>query len=97
MKVLVVEDLISTGGSSIQAVRALREAGAKVVAVLAIFTYGFDLAQENFDKADCLFDTLSNYQTLLKEAEKIEYISTEEKRILEEWNASPETWYDKYF
>ena len=96
-KVLVIEDLISTGGSSIQAVKALKVAGAEVLAVLAIFSYGFEVAKNNFASIDCKFETLSNYQTLLREAEKIEYISVEEKHTLEEWNAAPETWYDKYF
>jgi orotate phosphoribosyltransferase len=96
-KVIVVEDLISTGGSSIQAVHALREAGAEVLVVFAIFSYGFQKAIDNFDSAHCPFISLSNYEALLVEAESSSYISESEKSTLEEWNASPETWYDKHF
>jgi orotate phosphoribosyltransferase len=96
-KVIVIEDLISTGGSSIQAVNALREAGAEVVIVLAIFSYGFEKARQNFQKIACPFETLSNYKVLLKEAETANFISEKEKNILEEWNASPESWYDNHF
>ncbi|NNF36423.1 MAG: orotate phosphoribosyltransferase [Saprospiraceae bacterium] len=96
-KVIVVEDLISTGGSSIQAVKALREAGAEVLVVFAIFTYGFQKAEDNFKEVDCPFISLSNYEALLAEAESSSYISESEKLTLEEWNAAPETWYDKYF
>lgn len=96
-KIIVVEDLISTGGSSIQAVNALRAAGADVLVVFAIFSYGFQKAIENFKDVNCPFISLSDYKTLLAEAESSSYISEKEKSTLEEWNASPETWYDKYF
>ena len=96
-RIIVVEDLISTGGSSIQAVNALREAGAEVLVVFAIFTYGFKVATDNFNQIDCPYLALSNYDTLLTEALKVNYISQEEKNILEEWNAAPDSWYDKYF
>jgi len=91
-RVLVIEDLISTGGSSIEAVQALREAGAEVVGVLAIFTYGFDRAVQTFAEADCSFETLSNYDILLAEAADQKYITPEEQQLLAEWRKSPETW-----
>jgi len=91
-RVLVIEDLISTGGSSIDAVEALRNAGAEVVGVLAIFTYGFDRAAQTFANADCSFETLSNYDVLLAEAADQKYITAEEQQLLTEWRKSPETW-----
>nr|MBC8146473.1 orotate phosphoribosyltransferase [Bacteroidota bacterium] len=66
--VVVVEDLVSTGGSSLNAVKALEEAGCKVKGMVAIFTYGFDTAEDNFKKAKCKLFTLSNYETLIKQA-----------------------------
>jgi len=91
-RVLVIEDLISTGGSSIEAVEALREAGAEVVGVLAIFTYGFDRAVQTFAEAGCYFQTLSNYDILLAEAADQKYITTEEQQLLAKWRKSPDTW-----
>lgn len=91
-KVLVIEDLISTGGSSIKAVESLREAGAEVVGVLAIFTYGFAKATQTFADADCPFATLSNYDILLAEARQQEYISGEEEALLARWRQAPDSW-----
>jgi orotate phosphoribosyltransferase len=91
-KVLVIEDLISTGGSCLRAVEALREAGATVAGVLAIFSYGFDRATAAFAKAECPFDTLSDYETLLREAVAESYISEREQKILQQWRQSPEKW-----
>ena len=91
-RVLVVEDLISTGGSSIKAVEALREAGAEVVGVLAIFTYGFAKATQTFQAAACPFATLSDYPTLLAEARQNHYINENEEALLAQWRQSPETW-----
>lgn len=91
-KVLVVEDLISTGGSSLKAVEALREAGATVVGVLAIFSYGFDEAQRAFETANCPLRTLSNYDVLLEEAVKQDYIKKEELAQLQSWRKDPKTW-----
>jgi orotate phosphoribosyltransferase len=91
-KVLVVEDLISTGGSSVQAINALKETGAIVIGTIAIFTYGFDKAIQTFAAADCPFVTLSNYDDLLKEAVEMNYISTEMLETLQSWQASPSTW-----
>ncbi|MEM7104169.1 MAG: orotate phosphoribosyltransferase [Bacteroidota bacterium] len=83
--VLVVEDLISTGGSSIKAVNALRDAGLKVVGVIAIFTYGFAKATENFANADCQLLTLSNFDALLDEAVSGEFITEAEMETVNTW------------
>ncbi len=90
--VVVIEDLISTGKSSLLAVEALEEAGAKVKGMMAIFSYGFNTAEENFKKAGIQLHTLSNYDTLLLEAESSKYINTEEAALLSEWRKSPDTW-----
>jgi len=86
-RVLVVEDLISTGGSSLQAVEALRAAGAEVVGVLAIFTYGFEQASRAFEAANCPLMTLSNYDVLIREAVEIGYIQESELNLLQSWRA----------
>ena len=90
--VIVVEDLISTGKSSLLAVDALREANANVKGMVAIFSYGFQVAEENFKEANVDLNTLSNYKTLLQEAERSKYITTQEAQMLVEWRNSPETW-----
>jgi orotate phosphoribosyltransferase len=91
-RVLVIEDLISTGGSSLKAVEALREAGCVVVGILAIFTYGFDKATAVFKEANCTFDTLSDYDTLIAQAIDNQYVMPEELATLSAWRQSPETW-----
>lgn len=91
-KVLVVEDLISTGGSSVKAIEALKENGAIVVGTVAIFTYGFEKAIKTFEAADCPFVTLSNYDDLLDEALEMNYISAEILATLQSWKESPSTW-----
>lgn len=91
-RVLVIEDLISTGGSSLKAVGALREAGATVVGVLAIFTYGFEEAEAAFAAADCRLDTLSNYTVLLETAVEKAYVQAEEWAILRQWRENPQAW-----
>ena len=91
-KVLVIEDLISTGGSSLKAVEAVRETGCEVVGVLAIFSYGFDKALKAFADAECPMATLSNYNELLAEAVRSEYITAEEQSSLEKWSTNPEAW-----
>jgi len=96
-KILVVEDLISTGGSSILAVEDLRANGFEVIGVIAIFTYQFQKAIENFEKANCKFATLSNYTTLLSEAMDGDYISQEEATTLSDWSKDPEGWYKRNF
>lgn len=90
--VVVVEDLISTGNSSLMAVEALREAGANVKGMAAIFTYGFDVAETNFKNAHLDLYTLSNYQNLLNLAVSKKYITEEEQQTLSEWSLHPDTW-----
>jgi orotate phosphoribosyltransferase len=93
--VVVVEDLISTGKSSLVAVEALREANLNVKGMLAIFSYGFDLADENFRKANVTLNTLSNYEHLLLNAEKSQFISSPESKQLSSWRKNPATWTGK--
>lgn len=85
--VLVIEDLISTGGSSIKAIQALRDNGANVVGCMAIFTYGFQKAVDAFANADCKFSTLSNYDELIKEAIDSQYITQADMDFLVNWRA----------
>lgn len=90
--VVVVEDLISTGGSSLLAVEALRNEGANVKGMAAIFTYGFDVSKDNFKKANIDVYTLSDYSTLLSKAIEKQYVSEKEMESLVEWAKSPSTW-----
>ncbi len=90
--VVVVEDLISTGGSSLKAVEALREKGCNVKGMVAIFTYGFDEAVQNFKKAKCRLETLTNYSTLINAAVKKEYINEKDTKSLKEWRTNPSGW-----
>ncbi len=90
--VVVIEDLISTGGSSLKAVEALREAGCEVKGMAAIFTYGFKTAGDNFKKAKCKLITLSNYETLVKKALQTEYITEKDLKSLQEWRENPAEW-----
>ena len=90
--VVVIEDLISTGTSSLNAVVALKEAGAVVKGMVAIFTYGFDLAIENFKDKNIDLVTLSNYDNLLEQALESSYISEKELSTLREWRREPSTW-----
>ena len=91
-RVVVIEDLISTGKSSLQAVAALREAGYQVAGLAAIFTYQFDVATENFKEAKCPFVTLSNYSALIKYAEQNQYVSTDDVDMLKKWRENPSEW-----
>jgi orotate phosphoribosyltransferase len=91
-RIVVIEDLISTGKSSLQAVDALKAVGYEIAGLAAIFSYGFDVATENFKEAGCKFFTLSNYDALLKYAEENNYISAADSEILKEWRISPSTW-----
>ena len=84
-RVLVVEDLISTGGSSLRAVAALREAGAEVIGCLAIFTYGFERAAKSFQEADVALRTLSNYEVMSEEALNSGYISESDLDVLRDF------------
>jgi len=90
--VVVVEDLISTGNSSLMAVDALKEAGAHVKGMVAIFTYGFDISKENFKKANVELNTLADYSHLLELAVAKKYITEEEQITLQEWQMSPSIW-----
>lgn len=91
-KVVVVEDLISTGGSSLKAVNALREAGAEVMGMVAIFTYGFPLAANQFAAANVELTTLSNYEAVLQHLLDNKVIGENELATLKEWRKSPDTW-----
>jgi orotate phosphoribosyltransferase len=90
--VVVVEDLISTGKSSLNAVKALKEAHVNVKGMVAIFTYGFDVAAENFKKENIRLETLSNYENLLEQALETNYISEKDLETLSEWNTNPSEW-----
>ncbi len=91
-KVVVIEDLVSTGGSSLNAVEALRDAGCEVLGMLAIFTYGFPTAAGNFAKAGVRLDTLSDYSTMIALAAEQGYVHPDELDALREWRESPSTW-----
>lgn len=90
--VVVIEDLISTGKSSLNAVKALKEANIKVKGMIAIFTYGFEVATENFNSENIILHTLSNYENLLEQALETNYISKNELKTLSEWNSNPGDW-----
>ena len=91
-KVVVIEDLISTGGSSLKAVDAIRESGMTVEGMCAIFTYGFKLAEDSFKNKDCRLITLSNYSVLIKEAVQSGYIKEEQLEALAKWRTDPANW-----
>ncbi len=90
--VIVIEDLISTGKSSLLAVEALRESGAHVKAMVAIFDYGFEIAKQNFDTANLELHTLSNYENLIALALSKKYITENEEQTLLEWRTNPSDW-----
>jgi orotate phosphoribosyltransferase len=91
-RVVVVEDLISTGGSSLQAVEALRKAGAEVLGLTAIFSYNFTSARRNFENTNCVLYTLTNYTTLIEEALQCGYIQKSDMDTLAQWRECPEQW-----
>lgn len=91
-RVVVIEDLISTGSSSLKAVDALREAEADIVGMVAIFTYGFDKATKRFSENNCIVKTLSNYDALLQQAAISGYISQTQQETLSNWKSNPEAW-----
>ena len=91
-KIVVIEDLISTGKSSLNAVKALRNSKLNVLGMVAIFTYEFKIAEMNFKKDSVILDTLSNYSELLKKAVEINYVSNQDLETLRKWNYSPENW-----
>ena len=87
-RVVVVEDLISTGGSSLDAVAALRDAGVVVVTTIAIFTYGFAAAEDRFAEANCPLATLTDYPTLIAEAEASGYVNADHIETLKDWRTA---------
>lgn len=91
-RVVVIEDLISTGGSSLQAVKALRDAGLEVKGLVAIFTYGFDVSIKNFTNMECPFVTLTDYDHLIDQALKLDYVTDADVASLREWKTNPENW-----
>ena len=91
-RVVVVEDLISTGGSSLKAVEAVRKDGCEVIGMVAIFSYGFPVAAEKFAAAGIRLETLSNYQAILEEALATDYITEEDLDTLHEWRKDPANW-----
>lgn len=91
-KVVVIEDLISTGGSSLKAVDAVRNAGCEVIGMTAIFTYGFPVAENSFKEAGVNLITLSNYNAMLNAALETNYIRAEDLETLKEWRKDPANW-----
>jgi orotate phosphoribosyltransferase len=91
-KVVVIEDLVSTGSSSLNAVEALRDAGCEVLGMVAIFTYGFPQATENFAKANVVLDTLTDYGTMIEMAVEQDYVKENQLDTLKQWRLQPETW-----
>ena len=91
-KVVVIEDLVSTGSSSLNAVEALRDAGCEVLGMVAIFTYGFPQATENFAKANVVLDTLTDYGAMIEMAVEQDYVKENQLDTLKQWRLQPETW-----
>lgn len=91
-KVVVIEDLVSTGMSSLAAVDALREAGADVLGMVAVFTYGFGLAEERFSEKGVELTTLSDYGALIEEAVKEGLINPSDEEVLRQWRENPDSW-----
>ncbi|MAY84562.1 MAG: orotate phosphoribosyltransferase [Flavobacteriales bacterium] len=91
-KVVVIEDLVSTGMSSLKAVEALRASGLEVLGMVAIFTYGFDLAKANFEEYNCELHCLSDYDHLIEEALERGYIGEEDVNSLKDWKKDPANW-----
>ena len=94
--VVVIEDLVSTGQSSLAAVKALRDAGCIVKGMVAIFTYNLKVAEENFKEMNCSLNTLTDYDHLIKKALEQEYIKDYDLKSLIEWRENPQTWGDKF-
>jgi orotate phosphoribosyltransferase len=92
MRVVVVEDLVSTGGSSLKAVEAIRRDGCDVIGMIAAFTYGFDQSIEAFKVAKVPLITLTNYEAVLEAALRTEYITEEDVEILKAWRSDPSHW-----
>lgn len=92
MKVVVIEDLVSTGGSSLKAVEALRKNGCEVIGMVASFTYGFDVAVKAFKETNVQLLTLTNYEAVLKTALETSYIAEEDVEVLQAWRKDPANW-----
>ena len=92
MKVVVIEDLISTGGSSLKAVEAISKNGCEVLGMVAAYTYGFDVARKAFEEANVQLITLTNYEAVVSEAVRIGYIKPEEVDLLNDWRKDPANW-----
>lgn len=95
-KVVIIEDLVSTGKSSLNAVHALRNAGCEVVGMAAIFTYGLDIALDNFQETGVKLFTLSDYNTLIEKALETNYINQQDMDSLQEWRKDPKQWGEKF-
>jgi orotate phosphoribosyltransferase len=91
-KVVVLEDLVSTGGSSLKAVQAVRNFGCEVIGMVAIFTHGFPIADKNFKEAEVTLTTLSNYDAVIEEAVRTDYITHSDVKTLQEWRKDPANW-----
>jgi orotate phosphoribosyltransferase len=91
-KVVVIEDLISTGGSSVKAIEALQNAGLDVKGLIATFSYGFKVAEENFQKVNCPFITLTNYDLMIESALKKDYVNESDMQSLKLWKEDPANW-----
>ncbi|WP_373809899.1 orotate phosphoribosyltransferase [Porphyromonas loveana] len=91
-KVVIIEDLISTGGSSLKAAEAIRNFGCEVLGMVAVYTHGFPMAEENFAKAGVKLVTLTDYDQVIEEALRTGYISAINVELLRDWRKSPETW-----
>ena len=91
-KVIVIEDLISTGGSSIKAVESLKDAGLNIKGLAAIFTYGFKVASDNFKAAECPFVTLTDYTILIEQALRSNYVTENDLNQLQNWRENPSEW-----
>lgn len=95
-KVVVVEDLVSTGKSSLLAVDSLREAGMEIMGMVTVFTYGLEIAEKNFEDKKCSLITLSDYGHLIEQAVKSNYIKENDKETLMRWRNNPQLWSDKF-
>ncbi|MCK9452817.1 MAG: orotate phosphoribosyltransferase [Bacteroidales bacterium] len=94
--VVIIEDLVSTGGSSLSAVEAVREKGAEVKGMFAIFTYGLSIAEKNFENANCELTTLTDFDTLLKKVSEEGFVQEEEMQSLIKWRLDPEAWSNNF-
>ena len=92
MKVVVIEDLISTGGSSLKAVEAIRKNCCEVIGMVASYTYGFDVAKKAFEDANVKLVTLTDYEHVVAEAQEIGYINPEDVELLHDWRKDPANW-----